>query len=144
MNIQPVLEDYFRAVSYLRKSTRKKCMRIPRIIRSFRSQYYDLISRTLREKKQAIPCYAGFSSAYINPDGRVWICGVKGGDVGSLRDFNYDFCKIWFNEECNKARQEIKNTQCFCSATCPNYVNMLCNANTLAGLGFTFLRSSFW
>ncbi len=144
MDIQPDLEDYFKAVSYLKKSMLiKKCGGLPRIIRSFRLQYYDLASRILKEKKQIIPCYAGFSSAYICADGQVWACSVKGRKMGNLRDFNYDFSKIWFAEESNKVRKEIKDVRCFCPAAGLSYVNMLCDANSLISSGLNFLKLSF-
>jgi len=72
-----------------------------------RLEYYALVKRILKEKRQVIPCYAGFASAQIAPDGDVWMCCVRAEPIGNLRESGYNFKKLWFSEKADRIRREI-------------------------------------
>jgi MoaA/NifB/PqqE/SkfB family radical SAM enzyme len=74
---------------------------------------YDYIYKTIRENKCQIPCYAGISGGFIDNEGMVGACEHTK-PFGNLREFNYDFKKIWNSSESNKIREEIFN-RCFCT-----------------------------
>jgi len=128
----PSAEEYAAAVDFLSKTIRgQRFEGISRITQAFRLQYYELVKRTLREKKQVLPCYAGFMSAQIAPDGEVWACCVKAESLGNLRDAGYDFRKIWRSDQADAIRGPIRRRQCFCPLANAGYTNMLASYRTL-------------
>jgi len=132
MNITPSLEDYTKAVDYLSEIIKgEKWNKTSKLTQAFRLEYYKLVKKVLRDKKQVIPCFAGFASAQIAPDGDVWTCCIRAEPLGNLRDVDYDFRKIWFGDKANKLRVAIKTGECYCPLANASYTNMLCNLRTL-------------
>jgi MoaA/NifB/PqqE/SkfB family radical SAM enzyme len=130
--ITPSYEDYATAVDFLsRQLVRETFNRVGSMARAFRIEYYDLVKRILREKRQVIPCYAGVASAHIAPDGDVWMCCVQAEPVGNLRDCNYDFREIWFSDKAKKMRRKIKTGQCHCPLANASYTNILQHPGSL-------------
>ncbi|EMR73862.1 putative Fe-S oxidoreductase [Thaumarchaeota archaeon SCGC AB-539-E09] len=108
-------------------STTKNTM--SKLIQNFRKKYYDLVVKEQTLKRQVIPCYAGYASCHITPYGDVWPCCVLGYDkpMGNLREFGYDFKKIWFSEQADEVRKFIKEGNCYCPLANAHYTNILCN-----------------
>lgn len=77
----------------------------------------DLIYQTFINNKKQFVCYAGTHGGFIDYDGSVNVCEVfcdkKLNDdpethtLGNLRDFDYDFNKLWNTPRANKARREV-------------------------------------
>ena len=124
--ITPREEDYVKAIDFLSARIKeRKYNGISGITQAFRIQYYELVKKILREKKQVLPCYAGFLSAQIAPDGDVWACCIKAESMGNLRQVNYEFSKIWFSSEAQRIREKIKKKTCYCPLANASYTNML-------------------
>jgi len=139
--ISPEYEDYANAVDFLTRELKQDHFnQVGRITRAFRIQYYQMVKKILQEKRQLIPCYAGFASAQIAPDGDVWFCCVKAESIGNLRAVEYDFKKIWFSEKANRLRKSIKNGECYCPLANASYTNMLHHLKTLTRVGWNFLK----
>lgn len=135
-NITPAYEDYSEAVDFLSSELNKeKFSGISKLTQGLRLEYYQLVKNTLLEKKQIIPCYAGFASAHISPDGDVWQCCIKAEPLGNLRDVGYDFAKIWLSEKAEKARKSAKEGKCYCPMANASYTNMLCDLSTSIKVG---------
>jgi MoaA/NifB/PqqE/SkfB family radical SAM enzyme len=135
-DISPSPEEYEKAINFLIDAAeREKHSGIPGITRAFRMEYYNHVKEVLRQRRQILPCYAGFASAQIAPDGDVWTCCIRADPIGNLRDVDYDFKKLWFNERARKQRASIKNGDCYCPLANAHYTNMLCNAGTLIKVG---------
>jgi MoaA/NifB/PqqE/SkfB family radical SAM enzyme len=130
--ITPSLEDYSKAIDFLSgKIKAHQYNGISNITQAFRIQYYELVKKTLREKRQIIPCYAGFISGQIAPDGEVWACCIKAESMGNLRKVDYDFGKVWFSENAQRIREPIRKKQCFCPLANASYTNMLVSYRTM-------------
>jgi hypothetical protein len=110
--------------------------------RALRLEYYALVKRILRERRQVIPCYAGIASAQIAPNGDVWMCCVKAEPVGNLREVDYDFSKIWLSERAKSIRQRIKNGDCYCPLANATYTNMLYHLQTLSRVAWNMITMS--
>lgn len=124
--IAPSPEEYSKAIDFLSERIRHQHYSgISSITQAFRLRYYDLVKRILKEKRQIIPCYAGFISAQIAPDGEVWACCIKAESMGNLREADYDFERVWFSDEAQKIRKPIREKQCFCPLANASYTNML-------------------
>lgn len=140
--ITPRLEDYSLAIQSIRaRLLETPCRGVARVAQAFRVQYYDLVQAWLREQRQMIPCYAGWASAQISPEGDVWFCCVRAEPVGNLRESNYDFQRVWFSEQAASMRTTVKRGTCHCPLANAAYTNMLCHYPSLVQAGLTLLGS---
>ncbi|MDD5772161.1 MAG: radical SAM protein [bacterium] len=138
-DITPSLEEYTTAIDELVNILKTyPASGLGKITRAFRFNYYNMVKKVLKEKRQIIPCYAGFSSCHIAPNGDVWMCCIKADPIGNLRQANYDFREIWFSEKAKEERKKIKNGSCFCPLANASYTNMLFNIKTLVKIALTF------
>ncbi len=136
-DITPSLDEYSAAVDFLVAQLRAQPFTgISRVTQAFREQYYGLVKRILAERRQVIPCYAGWASAQISPEGDVWVCCIKAQSLGNLRDVDYNFGRIWFSAEAEAARASIARGECFCPLANAAYTNMLCHYPSLIKAGW--------
>jgi len=68
--------------------------------------------RTIKEKKQVIPCRAGLLSAVVYANGDVGLCESHP-PLGNLRQ--QGFMEIWNSERTQKLRRSVRNKECYCS-----------------------------
>ncbi len=138
--ITPGAEQYGRAIDYMEEAaSRRRYRGIGRITQAFRHEYYRLARRTLRERRQVIPCYAGWASCHVAPDGDVWPCCVRGESVGNLRENDYDFPSIWFGGRMKEMRRSIRDGECACPLANASYTNILMSPRSLARVGANLL-----
>lgn len=140
--ITPAPEAYGEVIDWLALQLRERRFKgISKITQAFRLRYYESVKRVLVEKRQIIPCYAGFAAAHILPDGDVWACCIKGQSMGNLKETNYDFKRIWASQEAERVRQGVKKDGCFCPVANISYINMLCHFPTLLKVGWGIMTS---
>ncbi|MBI4778179.1 radical SAM protein [Candidatus Desantisbacteria bacterium] len=140
-DITPSFEDYSRAVDFLSERIKEnKFSGISRVTQGFRLQYYELVKKILKQRRQIIPCYAGFASAQIAPDGDVWTCCVRASSMGNLREAGYDLKRVWFSRQAEVLRKGIKKGECYCPLANAAYTNMLCNFRSLLRVGLNLTR----
>lgn len=138
LGITPTAERYSVAIDTLVASLHdQRLSGVARITQAFRKQYYEIVKRTLREHKQIIPCMAGVASAQIAPNGDVWTCCIRAESMGNLRDFDYDFGKVWRTAKADELRHSIKAGECYCPLANASYTNMLTHVPTLTKVAFT-------
>jgi len=136
MGITPPIQKYQPVIERLQEGIRQAEFNgVSRITQAFRDRYYDIVKRTLVEKRQVIPCLAGVASAQIAPNGDVWTCCIRAESVGNLREHNYDFAATWRTAKANELRRSIKAGECYCPLANASYTNMLCHPPTLASVG---------
>ncbi len=134
--ITPSSEEYKKAIDFLiGKVGQEKHSGVSKMTQAFRLEYYDHVKKVLTEKRQILPCYAGFASAHIAPDGDVWTCCIRAEPVGNLRDVDYDFKKVWFSDKAHGLRESIKKKECYCPLANAHYTNMLCDFGTMVRVG---------
>lgn len=139
--ITPEYQDYTNAIDFLSKALETDHFhKVGQITCAFRIEYYKIAKRILKEKRQIIPCYAGFASAQIAPDGNVWMCCIKAESIGNLRDAGYDFRRVWFSKKADELRKSIKNGECYCPLANASYTNMLHNFKTLSRVGWNLIK----
>ncbi len=136
MGITPPIHKYEPVINKLQEDIRRsEFTGVSRITQSFRDRYYDIVKRTLVEKRQIIPCLAGVASAQIAPNGDVWTCCIRAESVGNLRQHNYDFMSVWTTQKADELRHSIKAGECYCPLANASYTNMLCHVPTLSSVG---------
>ncbi len=130
--ITPLAEEYAPVADFLSRKARETPARgMARITQAFRAQYYQLAKRILLERRQVIPCYAGWASAHIAPNGDLWTCCIRAEPAGNIRRAGYDFRKVWFSPEMDRLRRSIANRECWCPMANASYANMLLHPPTL-------------
>jgi MoaA/NifB/PqqE/SkfB family radical SAM enzyme len=135
MGITPPQEKYSAVIERLQEDIRNENSQgVARITQAFRQRYYDIVKRTLVEKRQIIPCMAGISSAQIAPNGDVWTCCIRAESVGNLREHNYDFGSTWRTTKANELRRSIKAGECYCPLANASYTNMLTHVPTMSSV----------
>lgn len=140
--VTPDPEDYGKAIDFLiSKMENETHTGVSKMTQAFRKEYYGMVKRVLAEKKQILPCYAGFTSAHIAPDGDVWGCCIKADPIGNLRDTGYDFGKLWGNEKASEMRRPIKAGDCHCPLANASYTNMFCSYGSLVKVAFALVKN---
>jgi len=134
--ITPSPDAYEQATSFFVtqiKANMKTNVFFQRITNAFRLVYYDLAIRTMREKRQIIPCYGGISNAHMTPYGDVWACCTLGYEksLGNLRDFNYNFQTLWNSQQAKEVRGHLRNGNCQCPLANQTYSNLLLHGPSL-------------
>src|SRR5579885_2155074 len=143
MGITPSIERYQAVIERLQEGMRRaEFCGVSRITQAFRDRYYDLVKRTLVERRQVIPCMAGVASAQIAPNGDVWTCCIRAESVGNLRDHDYNFRSVWSSARAAELRRSIKAGECYCPLANAAYTNMLCHVPTLASVGLRVAGAS--
>jgi MoaA/NifB/PqqE/SkfB family radical SAM enzyme len=133
--IAPTAAEYAAAVDFIARDMKDWEMKgVSRVTRAFRMRYYDNVKKLLRNETGSLPCYAGFASCQLAPDGEVWACCIKSESMGNLRESGYDFRKIWYSDKARALRTKIKKRNCSCPLANAGYTNMLCSFRTLASV----------
>ncbi len=135
-DITPPSDEYTRFITELSKRMRADTTakrKVSKTTRAFRLIYYEIAAKTLQEKRQIIPCYAGYASCQITPMGDVWPCCSLGYDatMGNLRTENYDFKQIWHSQKAKAIRNTIRARTCHCPLANAHYTSMLCSPSAL-------------
>jgi MoaA/NifB/PqqE/SkfB family radical SAM enzyme len=131
-DITPSILSYKSAIDYLiHRIKNDRFSGMNKITMAFRIEYYNLVKRILRDKKQVIPCYSGIASAQISPEGDIWACCIKAKPLGNLRQNKYSFRQIWFSPEAELERRSIHKKECWCPLANASYTNMLMDLPTL-------------
>jgi MoaA/NifB/PqqE/SkfB family radical SAM enzyme len=136
LEVAPDPAAYEAAIDFITERMRTYSFRkLGRVIRSFRLEYYQHVKDLLFGRRGRWPCYAGFASAQIMPDGQVWACCIKGQSLGHLAETGYDFRRVWFSTRADEIRQAIKESRCQCPLANSSYTNMLLHPPTLMVVG---------
>ncbi len=131
-DITPSELAYKSAIDYLiHRIKNDRFAGMNKITMAFRIEYYNLVKRIMRDRRQVIPCYSGVASVQISPEGDVWSCCIKAKPLGNLRKHNYNFKKIWFSPEGELGRRSIHQKECWCPLANASYTNMLMDLPTL-------------
>jgi len=74
---------------------------------------HGLISKTQEDQKAQMTCYAGTAGGVIYDEGTVSSCENLA-PVGNLRDFDWDFQKLWVSSAMKERRKKAADG-CFCT-----------------------------
>ncbi len=91
-----------------------------------RIMYKNIISTYLNPQFIS-QCYAGSLFGVISADGKVYPCEILSDSLGSLRDYNMDFMKLWSDKKTKETKKWIKDTKCNCTYECAWSFNILGN-----------------
>ena len=101
------------------------------ILRNYHKTLWDISLRTLEEKTQVIPCYAGKSHMVVYGDGGVSSCELLP-KIGNIKDSSWR--EITTTEKFRKQKQDIKDKKCHCTHNCAMLDSILFNPRQLPNL----------
>jgi MoaA/NifB/PqqE/SkfB family radical SAM enzyme len=140
--ITPLAEKYGPIADFLTEKAYSRPVKgLAKVTQAFRAEYYQLAKRTLYEQRQVIPCYAGWASCQIAPNGDLWSCCIRAEEVGNLRANNYDLRQIWRGAAMANLRRSIYQGECHCPMANASYANMLLHPPTVARVMTTVMRA---
>jgi len=96
----------------------------------------ELALQTVRKSKQLVPCFAGSLIAVINEIGDVYPCELLNKKLGSLKEHDYDFKKLWSSGKARRIRKEIRKSSCYCTHECFLNLNVFFDKKNLLKLVF--------
>ncbi|HMR64227.1 MAG TPA: radical SAM protein [Anaerolineae bacterium] len=136
--ITPLAEKYGPIADFLsERAHRRRVSGFAKVTQAFRAEYYQLAKQVLYERRQVIPCYAGWASCQIAPNGDLWSCCIRAEGVGNLRENQYDLRRIWTGETIAKLRDSIYQGECHCPMANAAYANMLLHPPTMVKVAST-------
>ncbi len=74
---------------------------------------HELIAKTALEGRPQLRCFAGDAGGVIYDEGTVSSCEILK-PVGNLRDYDWDFSKLWYSTAMD-TRREVVADGCFCT-----------------------------
>jgi MoaA/NifB/PqqE/SkfB family radical SAM enzyme len=80
---------------------------------------HELIAKTEIEQKAQMRCFAGDAGGVIYDEGTVSSC-EKLDSIGNLRDYDWDFSKLWYSPAMDARRKQVKDG-CFCTHESNSY-----------------------
>jgi MoaA/NifB/PqqE/SkfB family radical SAM enzyme len=83
--------------------------------------------QVLREGRHQIPCYAANLMGVIKSNGDVMACELRDDKLGNVREFDYDFPRLWRSAHARAISRDIVDNKCFCTHECFMSTNILFN-----------------
>ncbi len=94
----------------------------------FDSCYMKGLRRYIQAGSQPLGCRALKSTCFISPEGEVYPCGIFDMPLGNLRDYAFDFRRIWNSDTALIALDRIDKLHCpGCWSPCEAYPAILGN-----------------
>ena len=92
---------------------------------------HKMIIEIIDKNKYQSPCYAGALTGVLSEDGKVYPCELLTKPLGNIKDYNYDFRKMWNSKQAVACRRWIKKTKCYCTHECFLRINILFNSKIM-------------
>ena len=85
---------------------------------------WKYVLRTFLEQRYISPCLSGSLLGIIYYNGDVAPCEILENRMGNLREYDFNFMKLWQSQTAVEIRNEIKSSKCFCTSECSMLVNL--------------------
>ncbi len=124
------LKYYFDFIEVQEKAWREKELNYFKFFGSSllkRKEYLQkrVLAAVVKKNKWVLPCLAGNISCVMDEIGDLYPCEILDEKIGSLKDANYNFKRLWHSARANEIRALIKNTKCYCTYECAITTNIL-------------------
>jgi radical SAM protein with 4Fe4S-binding SPASM domain len=91
----------------------------------------QIIIDTAKHKKYITPCYAGKVAGVMMANGDVFPCELLNRKMGNVKDYRYDFKKLWKSKQAKAIADHITDSKCFCTHECFHTANIVFNPKLL-------------
>jgi len=88
---------------------------------------YQTIEDIYLEPEFKSYCYAGSLFGVIAANGDVYPCEILDRPLGNLRDYDFNFMRLWRDATAQDTRKWIRDTKCTCTYECAWSFNILAN-----------------
>jgi len=89
---------------------------------------WEMVKKMYLEPKYLSPCHAGGLFGIITANGKIYPCEILENKLlGTLRDYEMEFMKIWKNKTTMDTKKWIKKSKCNCTYECALSYNILGN-----------------
>lgn len=114
-----------------------------RFYRAYKSKLSEMLTQITKQNRYLFPCYAGRLLCIIDSALNVYPCEMLKKGFGNIREFDYDFRKLWFSKNSESLRKEIKDSKCFCTYECGLQISIFFNLKTMFFLTPRMLRRTY-
>lgn len=91
-------------------------------------RYQQFVPSFLQTGRAPFPCQAAAASCFIDATGRVYPCTGIARPIGSLREYDVDFTRLWQTQIRTHARDQVRQGNCpQCWTPCEAYQNIMAN-----------------
>ena len=106
---------------------------------------YKMIADSYLKPKFYSSCVAGSIFGVVTSNGDVLPCEIldKDKSLGNLKDYNFDFMRLWNDKKGNVTRKWIKDTKCNCHWECIFTYNLISSPKYSANIATKILKSKF-
>lgn len=105
-----------------------------RLMNKKNAMAHDIIKSIYMEPHFVSTCHAAALFGIVGADGTVHPCEILDKPLGNLRNYDYDFLKLWHDRPTQETKKWIKDSKCHCSYECAWSFNILGNARYQPGL----------
>ena len=123
---------------------------LSRLVAAKKALVFKQVLRTNRQGRYLRPCFSGNLRVVIDELGNVYPCETlqyarnnQKFLMGSLRDYNLNFKKLFFSQQAQEIKSKIRKTKCFCAHECDLETNILFNPGSVPELIIQALRLKF-
>ncbi len=102
---------------------------------------WKYILETFNENKYISPCAAGSLFGIIYHDGSVFPCELRNNEIGKLKDYDYNFMKLWESQIAKQLKKEILCTKCRCTDECSWLVSIFSSPRYYGELSYNIVKN---
>lgn len=102
---------------------------------------WKYILKTFNENKYISPCSAGSLFGIIYHDGSVFPCELRNNEIGKLKDYDFNFMKLWESQTANQLKKEILCTKCHCTDECSWLVSIFSSPRYYSELSYNIIKN---
>ena len=83
------------------------------------------------------------SNAHLNPWGDLWPCNVQAfrQNLGNIRDFDYNFDKLWKSKGAQKVRKWVSGNHCHCPLVGQAMVDTILDSKEVVKTLTTYIKN---
>jgi glycosyltransferase involved in cell wall biosynthesis len=134
------LTEYNKLYERIEKDFKKKDDLLYLFYSSYKNRVRRVIFEVIKNRKYPFRCYAGRLSCVVDEKLNVFACEALKKSIGNLREFNYDFTKLWFSKNADEIRRYIDLQKCICHNECNIQINSFFSIKELSGIVFNILK----
>ncbi len=124
VQVMPDIEKVDAIVSsYTTRLRRMRGRSAVRLFRRLLAGRVRMAQHNIRYMTRMHSCFAGHASLYIDPAGSVKDCPVAARELGDLKENAFSLDRILKAETANRVRDQVKNSDCFCTMAATSLSN---------------------
>lgn len=90
-----------------------------------------IVADIFKNMRFRIPCMAGRIYGILYANGDVEFCEMFDAHLGNVKDFDYDFRRIWLSKKSMDIKESIIRKRCFCTHECALSASLFANPGAL-------------